>query len=188
MDYGIIIAIDPGDKHTGIAYTRTKLLGTDQIDLKDNNRTQYINEILDWLKYVFEPSWPGEAPILVIVEAFTLYPFKAQAQSFSEMETSQLIGAIKNICAQYPNVTCIEQNAAKAKIWSNERLTRLGFFVKTNHIEVVEEITPHGITKTAPIKHHARDAFRHLIYWLNKNKFDNMITLDKVFWSTPHNK
>src|SRR5205085_77725 len=50
----------------------------------------------------------------VVIEAFVLYDKKYENQTYSPMQTSQLIGAIKWICVMF-DVPIVEQGADKKK-------------------------------------------------------------------------
>lgn len=87
--YGIV-AIDPGEHHVGIAIGYG--LG---VSMKDDELVMSLEttpaRALPALWYAIQCGWID----CLVVETFRLQPDKAMAQSGSEMNTSQMIGAIK---------------------------------------------------------------------------------------------
>jgi len=91
-------------------------------------------------------------PHIVVCESYRVYPWKAREQSFSNVPSAEIIGAIKDWCLSY-DVQYIEQGAGKAKILNNRTIKALGLW---------------DITKNY---RHARDAARHLIvYYMEDNE------------------
>lgn len=84
-DPKVILAVDPGDAHVGVAIWRP------------GNHTAALEHDADtWL-----PLFAAIAPHidLVVVEEFRLYPGKAPALSWSPMKTAEMIGAMRWIAA-----------------------------------------------------------------------------------------
>lgn len=78
-----MIAIDPGDKHCGLA-------------VFDHNSCIFTEDLtpLDLADYL---EMSVESKDIWIVEDFVLYPWMAQKQGFSQMKTPKTIGVIEHI-------------------------------------------------------------------------------------------
>lgn len=96
-----LIALDHGDKYTGVAWFRTPDGNRDPL-MRDPTLLKY-----GWLCYDAQTMDPDEAldrtgrdllvgkVLYVVYERFRLYPDKADAQISSEFQTSQGIGVTK---------------------------------------------------------------------------------------------
>ncbi len=128
-----LISIDPGGT-TGWA----------QFELSDGGVVNFDEvkgkeQFFDWLT--------EQNPKIIVCEDFHLFPNKAQAQIWSDMETVRIIGAIEYFCRinkiefvlQKPNVKSI------AYMWA-------GIKVPKNHAAT-----------------HKTDAYVHGVYYLQKN-------------------
>lgn len=96
----MIVAIDPGDKHVGMAVSPLDgaLAWTCSPD-----------ECIDWL-------WDVERGIThLVVEDFMLYPWLAGKQSFSQFDTPKLIGKIELVAARVLGVEVTFQTATIKK-------------------------------------------------------------------------
>lgn len=91
------LAIDPGDKHVGWAYDGPA--GIDAGEWKPTESTDQLTFLLT-----------KDAIDEVIVEEFRLYQQEYANQTWSPMQTSQLIGAIKLICHWF-RIPVVEQGA-----------------------------------------------------------------------------
>jgi hypothetical protein len=101
------------------------------------------------------------------VEDFILYQHKASVQSFQQMRTSELIGWITTL--PRGNTKVVMQTASQAKTWTDNRLLKLGFLYKSGN--AFYSFSGQQVDK------HARDAFRHQIYYMNSKIFNGCITL-----------
>ena len=105
---GILISVDPGDKHTGIAVwvleQQTKMWTCAHV------AELGLTEAEDFI------AAEAEAGTLtrLVVERFQLYSDKAQLQTGSEFETSQLIGSLKYI-ARLHGIPVVLQGASIKK-------------------------------------------------------------------------
>lgn len=98
-----MLSIDPGEKHCGMAYwIDGKLQWTMDLDPPGLYR---------WLMN-HEPT-PSET-FEVVMEAFKLYPWKSDAQAFSELRTVEVIGVVKFLC-EVRKVFCTMQDATIKK-------------------------------------------------------------------------
>lgn len=79
-----IIGIDPGERHCGVALA----LGAHVYEAYETDPDTCGHRLQDWLR-------ADAADKLVVCEEFRLYPWQADAQSFSTMATCELIGVIK---------------------------------------------------------------------------------------------
>lgn len=131
-----IIAVDPGDAHVGVAEWENGAICAREVP---------ANEFLKQFAVM--------APYrdLAIVEDFRLYPSKASAQSYSQMKTAKMIGAMEWIadCAMLP----IALQSASIKIPTRQQCGARG-------IDVINRST------------HASDALLHLHYYLLRNNLE----------------
>ena len=96
---------------------------------------------------------------VVVVEDFRLHPWKAAALSWSDMPAPQVIGYVKVLCAtQNVSPLVMQQPSAKAAV-PNALLKRLGWYACTRG------------------KPHARDALRHLVYYIMKRSPTEFVKL-----------
>lgn len=82
-----LIAIDPGEKHNGIAelvnsdgWVLTSLLTLDQEGVADRLEDQALTRVL------------------VVIEEYRLYPWLLQQQGYSAVKTVEMIGVVRHIC------------------------------------------------------------------------------------------
>jgi hypothetical protein len=98
-----IIAVDPGDKHVGVAEWRL-------------DRGRYAMESRE-LDAPQAPEWVDErissGVQALIIEEFRLYKGKALAQSGSAMLTAEMIGALKWIAGVYKVPVVLQPAAIK---------------------------------------------------------------------------
>lgn len=127
-----VFAIDPGDRHVGFAsWHRLERLAY-EVDAAE--AVSRLEQIL------------GRGDLLIL-EEFRLYPEKAAAQSYSPMETSQMIGAMK-LVARQKGADVVEQGAGIKKA-TRAQLRARG----------IKQVGEGG---------HARDAELHLLHYLLK--------------------
>jgi len=173
MSEECIIAIDPGDKNVGIITNFVPM----QLSIQPNQSSQnFIESITDKIELVVDLAISLEQNVIVIIEDFKLYRNKAEAQSWSQLKTSQMIGALM-LSLGSKKIQIILQQASQAKVWNDERLLRLGFIKKEGNKFYWNLNTPYD---TKPLKKHTRDAVRHLIYYTNKKYFEGFITPYKL--------
>lgn len=86
----MIIAVDPGDKHVGVAFfdRADNKWGWECLDAQEATPNEFLDNLAETIINDTELE-------TVVYEIFRLYPDKAQDQVGSEMETSQMIGALK---------------------------------------------------------------------------------------------
>lgn len=131
-----VLAVDPGAAHVGVASYRDRQIKACEIDADK------------WLQE-FDKS-VGCFDI-VVIEAFVLYPHKAMTQSWSPMETSEMIGAMKWIASE-AGVEVVEQGA-DIKIPTRRQC----------------------VARRLHYKHssgHASDALLHLYYYLLRHEME----------------
>lgn len=154
----IITSIDPGDRYVGICVYNIdeKKIFITQIDLETTTKQSIIDYISGFLK-------PNDK---IIIENFINYNHKVQIKGYKPNPTSELIGVLE-YWANGNNIEVIKQNATSAKIWDNKRLIRLG---------LLNEVGNKYYIKNVFIPKHTRDAYRHLIYYVNKTFFNGYIS------------
>lgn len=96
----------------------------------------------------------------VLIESYKLFEHKAQSQSWSEVETAQLIGYLKMTCFHLYIPVAFQDPQQKQGV-NDERLVKLGYFEKRGNRYYVDG-------KLAII--HERDAIRHGIYYYRYGK------------------
>lgn len=127
-----MISIDPGDVHVGVSLWK------------------YNKELIDSYEITPEEVVPMIRridPLVIVVEAFHLYPGKAAAQTHSTMKTPRLIGQIVAL-KEFLDFKMIEQPA---------------------HVRKVAERSPWGkdiIKNFKPKSKHALDSLFHGVYYL----------------------
>lgn len=126
-----LIALDPG-KTTGYCVLDTPMTVAELGEIKGSQPTD--QRILS----LIESQRPDE----VVVEAFRLYPWKAQELSLSDLLPIRLIGAIKLCCAAH-KVGYAEQPASNKTFFSEKLLKSVGLY--------------------KPGMPHAMDALRHAL-------------------------
>lgn len=85
-----LIAIDPGDKHVGVAFFTTDEDGAWYCqDAQQIEHDDFIDGLAEMI------LMDRETPPIVVYEKFRLYADKAELQTGSEFLTSQMIGVIK---------------------------------------------------------------------------------------------
>lgn len=82
-------------------------------------------------------------PDIIVIEAFRLYPWKANAKTWSSFPEVEVIGAIKHECYRL-GFDWVEQGADTKALFNDEKLKKLGLW---------KGFTAHG-----------RDAIRHALY------------------------
>jgi len=96
-------------------------------------------------------DWRSDYPLYVSMEAYVLYANKAKAQINSEMETSQLIGAIRVYCRQNDIVLAMRNAGAVKDRWADHILEHKGIPVKG-------------------MSNHVKDAIRHAVHYATFRK------------------
>lgn len=144
-----VLAIDPGDVHVGMAYFEDPLC---------LEAWEYgPDEALDYVRGVLENQFID----VLVVEEFRLYPWRAQAQAFSQMLTCEMIGALKLAHRLWgaTNGVGLEIQSAQIKEPTTNILRARG--VKS-------------VAKSAHAGLHAFDAECHGHYYLEHQKADGL--------------
>ena len=130
-----VLTLDPGDTTGWAMLEHGSLAHSGQVA----GTTARITELFDLY-----------APTLVIFEEFVLYPWKSAQQSFSNLPTARLIGAIE-LLAEQRRIPVLGQGANLAKgVIDDQKLKNL-FLYQSG-------------------KRHANDAIRHAVYAMCCNK------------------
>ena len=160
-----ILAIDPsgnfseGSGTTGLCLTHIDenkemtIMNMEVIKAKDyGGMLEYHQAIIQYI------AWAK--PDCVVMEGYRLYNFgsnKAETQSYSALETPQLIGAIKNFCYT-KEIPCYEQMAHEVKSrWSDSVLIDTGIMEVIGKTKCINGIATND---------HMRDAYRHAIHFI----------------------
>lgn len=155
-----ILSIDPsgnfeeGQGVTGLCYETLggnivpTLLQASDCD----NAMQYYKDIVEFIS--------DYKPKQIVMEGYRLYNhkgMKAQTQSNSIMETSQLIGILRYECWEQCIPLTIQYAVQVKNRWSDEVLLASGLLVKKGN----RFYLPDGKL----ITNHSRDAYRHLLHY-----------------------
>lgn len=128
------MAIDPGDKHCGTAYF------VDGVCKWTKDMTQ--DELFDWL----EDHRVGAGELFeVVLEEFRLYPWKSDAQSFSQMLTAEAIGVVKFICKRRDWIVTPARTANKKPVFAIMRKRGERLIGRTQH---EKDAQAHGYYRT----------------------------------------
>lgn len=150
-----ILSIDPsgnfteGKGTTGWAMFKDgKLDDFGEIKAEDQNSVE-----LYWLAVI--DLLDRTDPDAVVCESFRLQPGKAPAQSWSHMETPQLIGALRIAAFEYNVKFVLQDPSCKARIPDN-------VLVK---MKIIEKRNGRHYALDRPTNDHIRDAIRHGVYY-----------------------
>jgi hypothetical protein len=165
-----IAAIDPGDAWGGLseidlAPLGGRLLGTGFVDQSTRGkirlmqcRTLRPEDLLDELDKI--------APQLhaVILERFSLYPWMAREQGFSEMLTPQMIGVVKWIARSHKVPVYLQDSKGVLKSGRTAAL-QAGFKMK-DRVLGSGQWKYRGPDFDLPGKPHRRDSASHGMWWI----------------------
>lgn len=98
-----VMAIDPGDKHVGLAIWTTG--ATRHSAMEKDASLPMVDSVAVTLAGLVE-----KVACILVVERFSLYKNKAQSQAGSNMATSQMIGALKYVAWKL-DIPVVEQGA-----------------------------------------------------------------------------
>jgi len=155
-----VLCFDPsgnwteGDGTTGLAlFNKGELVVYGDIKAKDFDCAEsywheHVRRIIDF------------APDVVVYETYRLQAGKARQQSWSQMETPQLIGVIKHHCWKN-QIPCIGQNPDIKERFNDSILERMGIIQRRGKSYYIHA------TRT---NDHMRDAIRHGLYYLRFGK------------------
>lgn len=143
----IIIAVDPGDEHVGLAWYDSADDHIATAEVPSAEAVRVIEKIL--IGYHEDDRFP-----VLVIEKFVLYPHSAGSQSWSPMKTSEMIGALKYIAIR--RRVLVREQGADIKKPMRRQLRARG--IRLNPL-------PRGATGD-----HARDAELHLWYYLLTNR------------------
>ena len=169
-----IAAIDPGDSWGGLSEISLaplggRLLGDGFVDQSRRGkirlmrcRTLRPDDLLDELDRI--------SPRLhaVVLERFSLYPWMAREQGFSEMLTPQMIGAVKWIARQRGLPVYLQDSKGVLRAGRTEA-ARLGFRMK-DRVLGSGQWKYRGPDFDLPGKPHRRDSASHGIWWARYDK------------------
>lgn len=153
-----IIALDiSGNFKEGKGTTGIALGDTDKgtIELSEVKATDYESDVEYWDAII--GTIADSMADHVVVEHYVLYNHKALQQSYSELETSQLLGAIKYACSTFLMPVTL-QKASEAKGRFPDRVLQAKKYL--------DDKNRHNGKATNP---HKRDALRHLLYFAKYN-------------------
>lgn len=158
-----ILSIDPsgefenGSGTTGFAFFENKELQY----FSHIKASSYTTQMMYW-DGVLSEIIKSNADVIVC-ENFHLFPHKAKQQSFSTMETSQLIGAIKMQAYDNNHTVIFQSPSCKARV-TDDILVKEKVFEKRGSLIYVNG-------KRTNL--HERDAIRHGIYFLRYVRNDS---------------
>lgn len=151
-----------GKGTTGWIYAKNGVVSkAGQVSAKDyKSQMEYWQEVLALIEAAAWHAYKNKSKLTVICEDYRLYASASNAQINSNLETPQLIGAIKFFCFKN-EITPVMQMAAEVKTrWSPEVMERTGKIVRKGRYFY----TPEGVK----LEHHSIDAYKH---WLHYRTF-----------------
>lgn len=137
-----MLAIDPGEKHCGLAYFEDDATDWHVVTAYELPPEACFAEVAGFIR--------DELDVL-IVEAFRLYPWKSEAQSFSQLRTVEVIGVLR-----YLHARALE-NGADVE-WVEQ-----GADIKKPAAAICNA---KGITALPKSNRHVKDAQLHGWYWI----------------------
>lgn len=155
-----LLSFDPsGNFHEGMGTTGFAIFNDGVLNwFGDIKSTKYDSQMKYWDAHV--ALIEREYPDIVLIESYKLFEHKAKSQSWSAMETPQLIGVMIYHCWRYGIPVVFQDPAQKAGV-NDIRLEKLGYLEKRNgNYYVNNQLT----------NLHMRDAIRHGIYYYRYGK------------------
>lgn len=155
-----VLAFDPSGNHGREGSGTTGLCRMEDgvpEELWTISAKSFPNEVSYWFAHLvdIEEIFPDH----IVIEGYKLYNHKGQdaaAQAHSDMQTSQLIGALKVKCYEM-NIPYTIQYASDVKTrWKEDILVRKGYLEKRGNFHYFKEL------KTAT---HHRDALKHALHF-----------------------
>lgn len=156
-----LVAIDPsgnfseGKGITGIAsFIDGYPSSLSEVKAEDyDSAPAYWNAVLNRLSIL--------VPDIIVCEAYPLYAHKAQTQSYSTLETPQLIGCI-TLWAWVRRIPVVFQTASMVKgRWNDDVLVHKGYLERKGNRLLFDGV---------PTNAHKRDALRHGLYYIKKQE------------------
>jgi hypothetical protein len=154
-----ILALDPsGNFHEGKGITGWALFNDGQLEDFGDIRSEscatqmiYWNQIINKIRSVYQKDMDMQ----LVCESYKLQASKAMAQSWSTLETPQLIGVIRYYCGDFGIPIHFQDPSCKIR-FSDEILVKQGILEKRNKLYYCQD------KKT---NDHMRDAIRHGLYY-----------------------
>jgi hypothetical protein len=155
-----LLSFDPsGNFLEGKGTTGYALFRNGHLDwFGDIKSTKYESKMKYWDAHI--ALIEKEYPDIVLIESYKLFEHKAKSQSWSELETPQMIGVMIYHCWRY-GIPYVFQDPSQKQGVKDERLEKLGYLEKRNGNYYVEG----QLTNL-----HMRDAIRHGIYYYRYGK------------------
>jgi len=121
----MIVAIDPGAKHTGVA------IHPPPCACATLDTSAHLRPVWAWLQEL--------DPDVCVVESFHLYPHKARAMTGSSFRTVEVIGVVKLWC-ELNGKQVVMQGASEVKL------------IRARHLEPLDA-SPSDAHQTSALKH-----------------------------------
>lgn len=86
---GLILSIDPGDRHVGMAMFRDRIPKPTCLWAAEVTPVECMLLVRDWVE--------DSVLDLIVVEEYRLYPWELDSQAWSDLPTARMIGAIQAI-------------------------------------------------------------------------------------------
>lgn len=154
-----VVAVDPSGNFTeGKGTTGIAVLSDGYpIVLTDVKAEDYDSAPQYW-KAVLGRIFSLE-PDVVVVEEYPLYSHKANTQSWSKLETPQLIGCLR-LWFHIRDIPVVFQTASQVKNrWNDDILVRKGYLERKGNRLLFDGV---------PTNTHKRDALRHGIHYIRR--------------------
>ena len=175
-----IAAIDPGDRHCGLAVFDLwwpddgkvhPAACTGHLDCSSSRWLHLVGlydlrqqELFD---YIEANAWYLGA---IVYETFKLYPWMARQQGFSEFHTAEAIGVIKYLARKY-DIPHYGQDAKDSKRHGRAYAVKAGFKMKDRKLGS-GKFMYYGpdFDQGLESEQHFRDAAAHAVFWSNRNR------------------
>jgi hypothetical protein len=166
-------AIDPGDAWCGLsefdlAPGGGRLLGDGFVDQSRHGKIRLMRcrtlkpwDLCDELDRLI--------PLIdfVVMERFSLYPWMAREQGFSEMKTAQMVGVVKWICRKQDVPVTLQD--AKGTLRAGRTWAKQAGFKMKDRVLGSGQWKYRGPDFDLPGKPHRRDSASHGVFWATQD-------------------
>lgn len=135
MGVGVILGIDPGENHNGLAWF-------------DDGVVVRVEEWTPEVVYDYLEKATGVEK--VALESYHLFPWLLQQQGFSEVKTAQTIGVIRYICSRKRIMVIMQPASIKKPTFARMRARGVKLVGTGQHIKDAQAHAYHLINNPGP--------------------------------------
>jgi hypothetical protein len=132
IDVERVLAIDPGAVHCGVAMW----IDAECIWGNEYDPTSLYENLAFWLE--------TKSVDTVVIEMFQLYPWMAEEQGWSQMETCEVIGVLKYICWAWDYEPVMQPASIKKPTFAILRRKKIKAYGKTPKNQHILDAQAHG--------------------------------------------